>query len=68
MQKLKSDINVVARSINFYANIYLYKFYIDIKYIDLAEEGSGRQLAICRPDSSQFLAEHKKVNNQPLPC
>jgi hypothetical protein len=36
MRKHKSDINVAARSINFYVNIHLYKFLIDIKKIDLA--------------------------------
>ena len=36
MQKHKFDINVAARSINFYVYIYLHKFFIDIKNINLA--------------------------------
>jgi len=36
MRKHKSVINVMARLINFYVNIYLYNFFIDIKNIDLA--------------------------------
>jgi len=36
--------------------------------ITMYKEGSGWRLAIRRPDSSQFLADHQKVNNQPLPC
>jgi hypothetical protein len=36
MQKHKVDINVAARSINFYVDIKLHKFFIDIKNIDLA--------------------------------
>ena len=36
MQKHKVDINVAARSINFYVDIKLNKIFIDIKNIDLA--------------------------------